>query len=671
MEKEQLVALVTAVQRGEEDAATNLYNAFRQDLYYYIFKTANDATLAEDLLQDTFMEIFQTVGQLNEPAAFVTWSRQIAYHRCTAYFRKRRELLADEDEDGYSVFDTIEEDRAEFIPGEALDQEEFKQTIHAMIASLPSEQRSALLMRYFDEKSLKEIAEIQGVNENTVKSRLNYGRKAIKQAVEDYEKKHDIKLHSVAIIPLLLWLFREYAKANGISLTSTTASAAYTAAATGTTAASAAAPAAAAAASTGAKAVGAFAGAKLVAGILAAVVAVGGVVIGLSLNQEKNPAPQGTPSSTQHPGTGKPQVQTTTTATTLPAVPTEDELAVLSAYQTLVEELYTGSADQILSTSKTKEYYDQLMALDLSVVRKWYGTAYATGDIEWDCDAVLDGFTIHKNVVRGHKEKAPWSDLYQDNIFILYDQYGNANFEYLRETVFLGKKISFSITDGQYSFIETNPLDIWGQPYPIFDANGRVEKIERREGQSFYRDKESKKLYSVSTLHYNPDGTLASETVEIKSDTTDLKSTDNTGCIYTITYTYADNGQLTEISAVNNTVPGLGEARLVYEYNEDGTLKRSDEFTYHDNRDTTAQKTNTAIYTSYTYEADGSCLVTYDFWEESSGRDWFKFYTKQLRCTFAEDGRIATMDTIDERGNVYSYILVYDDYYVFTPTESK
>lgn len=305
MEKEQLVALVTAVQRGEEDAATNLYNSFRQDLYYYIFKTANDATLAEDLLQDTFMEIFQTVGQLNEPAAFVTWSRQIAYHRCTAYFRKRRELLADEDEDGYSVFDTIEEDRAEFIPGEALDQEEFKQTIHAMIASLPSEQRSALLMRYFDEKSLKEIAEIQGVNENTVKSRLNYGRKAIKQAVEDYEKKHDIKLHSVAIIPLLLWLFREYAKANGISLTSTTASAAYTAAATGTTAASAAAPAAAAAASTGAKAVGAFAGAKLVAGILAAAIAVGGVAIGLASRspQDSTPGTSNTTSTISTPGT--------------------------------------------------------------------------------------------------------------------------------------------------------------------------------------------------------------------------------------------------------------------------------------------------------------------------------------------------------------------------------
>ena len=233
MEKEKLVSLVVAVQQGEEQAATELYNAFHKELYYYICKTADDSALAEDLLQETFIEIFQTIGQLNEPAAFVSWSRQIAYHRCTAYFRKRRELLADEDEDGNSVFDNVQEERAEFIPDEALDKEDLKQTIHAMIATLPMEQRSALLLRYFDELSVKEIADIQGVSEGTVKSRLNYGRKAIQKSVEDYEKKNGIKLHCVAIVPLLLWLFREYAISNGITRGAGSAAAAYTAAAAG------------------------------------------------------------------------------------------------------------------------------------------------------------------------------------------------------------------------------------------------------------------------------------------------------------------------------------------------------------------------------------------------------------------------------------------------------
>lgn len=206
VEREKMISLVQAVQQGADGAAGELYLAFYQDIYYYIFKTVNDRELAEDLTQDTFMEILDTIDRLKEPAAFGTWSRQIAFHRCTAHFRKRRELLADEDEDGYSVFDTVEEERTEFIPDAALDQEDLKKTIHDMINSLPEEQRSALMMRYFDELSVSQIAQIQGVSEGTVKSRLNYGRKAVKKSVEDYEKKNGIKLHSVGILPVLLWV---------------------------------------------------------------------------------------------------------------------------------------------------------------------------------------------------------------------------------------------------------------------------------------------------------------------------------------------------------------------------------------------------------------------------------------------------------------------------------
>ena len=209
MEKEKLTKIVKAVQRGSEAAVTDLYNLYHNDIYYYILRTLdkqNDPELAADLTQDTFIEILQTIDKLQDPSAFTTWSRKIAYHRCTAYFRKRHELLADENEDGTTIFDTLVEEREAFIPGEALDKEDLKNIIQEMIDSLPAEQRSAIMMRYFDELSVQQIADIQRTTEGTVKSRLNYGRKAIKRAVEDYEKKHDIKLHCTGIVPLLLWL---------------------------------------------------------------------------------------------------------------------------------------------------------------------------------------------------------------------------------------------------------------------------------------------------------------------------------------------------------------------------------------------------------------------------------------------------------------------------------
>ena len=318
VEIETLAALVYGLQNGDAGAATQMYELFQPDIYYFILKTVNnDRELAEDLTQDTFMEVLETICHLQEPAAFVTWLRQIAYHKCTGYFRRKKELLADENEDGYSVFDTIEEDREEFIPDAALDKEDLKQTILAMINSLPEDQRSAIVLRYFNEISVKEIAEIQGVSEGTVKSRLNYGRKSIKQAVEEYEKKNDVKLHSFAVLPLLLWLFREYRIRNDLHLSSGVASQAFV---IGEEAAGAAVIGAAATAGTAA-------GVNLLAYIAAAVLVLGGIAAGIALLPSRTEAPAETTAcieTTQVPETtAEPTAETTVETTAETTAPTE------------------------------------------------------------------------------------------------------------------------------------------------------------------------------------------------------------------------------------------------------------------------------------------------------------------------------------------------------------
>lgn len=316
VEREQLIAMVCGVQQGEEDAMARMYETFREDFYYFILKTVNnDRELAEDLTQDTFVEILEKIHALEEPAAFVTWAKQIAYHKCTDHFKKRRELLLDENEDGSSVFDIQEEENAEFIPDEALDNKELKQTIMNMINELPEDQRAALVLRYFNEVSVKEIAQIQSVSEGTVKSRLNYARKSIKQAVEAYEKKNGVKLHCVGVLPLLLWLFREYRVANKLSMAAGTAtqsfvlaeesatvagvvaSGAATAASTATTTAATTAVSVAAktAAGIGIKAVATALSTKIIAGVVAVAVVAGGIAAGVSVAQENKVPEQPTP----------------------------------------------------------------------------------------------------------------------------------------------------------------------------------------------------------------------------------------------------------------------------------------------------------------------------------------------------------------------------------------
>lgn len=258
---EQLIAIISNLQNGKDEAASELYDAYHDDVYYFILKTVNDPELAADLMQETFIEILQTIGNLKEPAAFPAWSRQIAYHKCTAHFRKRHELLVDENEDGQTVFDTLVEEREEFIPDEALEKQDLRQIIHRMINDLPEEQRAAIMMRYFDELSVKEIAQVQSVSEGTVKSRLNYGRQAIKQSVKDYEKKNGVKLHCAGVIPLLLWLLK---MTGGLETTAN----------------------ATAVAEEGLKAAGKLTAKKVIAGVTAAVVVTGGVTAGILLTKE-------------------------------------------------------------------------------------------------------------------------------------------------------------------------------------------------------------------------------------------------------------------------------------------------------------------------------------------------------------------------------------------------
>ena len=302
MEQQKLISLVSAAQQGDGEALNELFNTFYNDVYYFALKTLNNnADLACDITQETFIEVISTIGDLRQPGAFVTWMKKITYHQCTRYFKKKKETLVDEGEDGYSIFDELAEERAEFIPNEAMDQEDFRNTILKMIDTLPEEQRSAVMLYYYDELTTKTISEIQGISEGTVKSRLNYARKAIKRSVEDYEKKNDVRLHSVGLFPLIAWLFSGGAEtvpaaalptiAEGITAATGTAITVGTSVATVTTATATATAAAAGSVATASSTATAATGTgilakitaiplavKIIAGITAASVVIGSIV---------------------------------------------------------------------------------------------------------------------------------------------------------------------------------------------------------------------------------------------------------------------------------------------------------------------------------------------------------------------------------------------------------
>lgn len=299
MEREKLIATVTAAQTGDSGALNTLFNAFYNDVYYFALKTVKDDDLACDITQETFVEIINTIGDLHEPAAFVNWMKRITYHQCTRYFKKKKDVLVDEDEEGNTVFDTLAEDKTEFIPDEALDQQDFRDTILAMLDELSEEQRAATMLYYYDELSVKQIAEIQNVSEGTVKSRLNYARKSIKSSVETYEKKNGVKLHCAGVLPLMLWLLSQTGKetmpaaaaktvAGGVSAATGVAVSAATVAAVSAKPGTFTGTIAAKAVKAGKKSAAAALSTKLLAGALViSLIATGGLAVLSAMQQDK------------------------------------------------------------------------------------------------------------------------------------------------------------------------------------------------------------------------------------------------------------------------------------------------------------------------------------------------------------------------------------------------
>lgn len=281
MEREQLIHLVQQAQAGDADAMDALFSAFYNDVYYFALKTVKDEDIACDITQETFVEILRTLGNLQEPAAFVRWMKQITYHQCTRYFSKKTEILVEEDEDGNTIFDTLADQSEDSLPAEVVEREDFRRTVMQMVDALTEEQRAAVLLYYFDEMTVGQIAEIQQVSAGTVKSRLNYARKALKKSVEDYEKKHNIKLCSFAPLALFLLYFGEAA------MHPAKAAAVRAAVLAKNAGAAVAADAAAGAATAGGKAAAVPLWVKAVAGVVAAALAVGALVIAVSPDKER------------------------------------------------------------------------------------------------------------------------------------------------------------------------------------------------------------------------------------------------------------------------------------------------------------------------------------------------------------------------------------------------
>lgn len=215
MERVQVAELVRKAQAGDSEAMNQLLKTAYKNILFQCQRIMNHPQDAEDMAQEVLLQIYESLGTLREPERFISWANTIASRRCINE-RKRnpKDLQFLEDEEGNSVLDKLEEPDWRQIPDAALDNAETRRMVLELIDKLPKAQRETFLLRVNAEMSVKEIAELTGVSENTVKSRLHYGRRAIEKGVKDYEKQ-GIKLYGLSPLPFLLYFLRSAAETGG------------------------------------------------------------------------------------------------------------------------------------------------------------------------------------------------------------------------------------------------------------------------------------------------------------------------------------------------------------------------------------------------------------------------------------------------------------------------
>ena len=200
--------LVLSAKNGNKKAFDKLYELTHNDVWYNCLSLLKDEENAKDIMQETYITAFLKLDTLNDEQKFCGWITSIAVNKCKNKLKGKVEYQIDDE-----VLITEAETDELMLPEEYITKtEKRKVLLQIMEDTLSFNQYQTVLMFYFDEMSISEIAQGLEISEGTVKSRLNSSRAKMKTAIEDYEKKSGDKLHGVVVVPFFTTIFKEEAK---------------------------------------------------------------------------------------------------------------------------------------------------------------------------------------------------------------------------------------------------------------------------------------------------------------------------------------------------------------------------------------------------------------------------------------------------------------------------
>jgi len=160
---------------GNTEALSTLVTRYKDKIYTSIYLLVKDKYLAEDLFQDVFIRIIDTLkgGRYTEEGKFLPWALRIAHNMCVDHFRKVKRSPSIKTSDDRDIFEVLNFN--EPSPEQKMMQSQSHDRVRRMIDLLPEDQREVIIMRHYADLSFKEIAELTKCSINTALGRMRYG----------------------------------------------------------------------------------------------------------------------------------------------------------------------------------------------------------------------------------------------------------------------------------------------------------------------------------------------------------------------------------------------------------------------------------------------------------------------------------------------------------------
>jgi RNA polymerase sigma-70 factor (ECF subfamily) len=173
-------ALIAAIAKGDESAMRTLYNRHNVRVFRFVTRLVGDATSAEDIVSEAFIDVWRQADRFEGRSAVSTWIMSIARFKALSARRRRQDVELDD-----KVAETVADEAS--TPEQAMLEMDRSTQLRECLKQLSAEHREIVDLVYYHDKTIEEVAEIIQVPKNTVKTRMFYARKRLAQLLAGHQ----------------------------------------------------------------------------------------------------------------------------------------------------------------------------------------------------------------------------------------------------------------------------------------------------------------------------------------------------------------------------------------------------------------------------------------------------------------------------------------------------